>query len=412
MSFKPKNPHEAVVTPLSEGASVTAVKGNLGYINSSGYAVECVADPPVVDFVFAENGHNSTNNGDSDVRVWTIRPGVEFTARSNTTTAAAHVGGWYGVSLADSRWYVDISDTSNIRVQVTGLDPRSVGVEGGGYILEFGSTIAATTLVGDLYTDRWLDSDNNTFVGVGTAGSGNLTHETASDGWYNTFFGANTGHATTTGSSNTFVGRYAGSNNTTGSLNRFFGLNACLYQNDGESALETPENSIYIGALAKSGSNPVAGEDAITNEVAIGYNVTGNGANTVTLGNGSVSELHCKVALTVDSDKRIKRDIAPAGIGLSFIEKLSPVTFKPVNPADYPEQIRPSLDARPDDDDVVYLGLIAQEVESVLSAQGIDANIVATSSLGEKSITYSALIMPLISAVKELSGRVAELEAK
>ena len=143
MSFSPKYPHQARIESLPEGESVTAVKGNLGYIDSSGYAEECGADPAIIDFVFAEDGSNDTTDGDSNVRVWRIQPGQVFTARSNTTTAQTHAGDAYGVVLSSSTWYVDISDTSNKRVKVIRLDPRdAVGTSNGRYDVEFLSAIS------------------------------------------------------------------------------------------------------------------------------------------------------------------------------------------------------------------------------------------------------------------------------
>ncbi|MBU0777468.1 tail fiber domain-containing protein, partial [Patescibacteria group bacterium] len=179
---------------------------------------------------------------------------------------------------------------------------------------------------------------------------------------------------------------------------------------------------------------PAGGEDVIENEIVFGYNAIGNGSNTVTLGNTSIGELHCQVALTVDSDERIKRNISPSLIGLSFINALNPITFQPKNPYDYPDEIKPSnykdrtikekdkegkekeklikADPRPPDNNKIYLGLTAQQVEEVMSIQGIDLELVSTSNRGKKAITYGNLIMPLITAVQELSQKVELLEAR
>jgi len=345
------------------------------------------------------------------------------------------------------------------------------------------ATLGQIKLESDLDTDRWLDSDMNTFFGIGVVGAGNLAHTTGDQGWSNSFFGYQAGYANTTGYNGTFFGYQAGYANTagyngtffgcqagyantagyngtffgykagyantagyngtffgykagyantTGSSNTFFGYEAGRFQSDGTTGLQTPENSVYIGILTKSGSVPADGEDAIDNEIAIGYNAIGNGSNTVTLGNTSIAELHCQVILTVDSDERIKKDVAPANAGLSFIEALNPITFKRVNPFDYPDAIKPpeykdreitekdkdgkdktvlvKTDKRPADDENIYTGLVAQEVEAVLIEQGIDADIVSTSNMGKKSIKYGSLIMPLIKAVQELSARIEKLE--
>jgi len=251
----------------------------------------------------------------------------------------------------------------------------------------------------------------------------------------NSAFGHSSLYSNTNGDHNSALGHAAARSVTTGSLSCFFGRNAGRYQSDGSTGLETPENSIYIGANSKSGSNPAGGEDDITNEIVIGYNATGNGANTIQLGNSNITEFHCQVALTVDSDRRIKRDITPLSGGLAFINALKPITYRRLNPADWPDGIKPAeykdreieeFDEaegkfkkriekalpRPDDVDHVELGLVAQEVEEVLNAQGLDYNIVNTNPMGRKSLKYATLVVPLIKAVQELSARVAALEAR
>jgi len=338
----------------------------------------------------------------------------------------------------------------------------------------------------DFLTDRWLEQTSNTFFGAGVAGAGNLTHGSGGEGYYNSIFGGLAGASITTGYQNSIFGYFAarlitdghsnsifgqkagysitggdrnsifgqgatysittGSYNsscghqslyslTTGSTNCAFGALAGRYQSDGSTGLETPENSIYIGYNSKSGSDPTGGEDAIDNEIVIGYNATGNGANTIQLGNANITEFHCQVDLTVDSDRRIKRNIAPLSGGLAFINALKPITFRRLNPADWPDKIKPAeykdreieefdevegklkkrLEKalpRPADVDHVELGLVAQEVEEVLNAQGLDYNIVNTNPMGRKSLKYATLVVPLIKAVQELSARVAALEAK
>jgi len=304
----------------------------------------------------------------------------------------------------------------------------------------------------DFKTDRWLEHISNTILGIEAAGAGSLTHTGGIEGYLNSvygrnaaysitsgnnncIYGSNSAYAITTGSLNSIFGTNAAYSITSGSNNCMFGLNAGRYQSDGSSELETPENSVYIGYNSKSGSNPAGGEDDIDNEIVIGYGATGNGSNTIQLGNANITEFHCQVALTVDSDRRIKRDIAPLSGGLAFINALKPITFKRLNPADWPDGIKPAeykdreieeFDEvegklkkriekalpRPDDVDHVELGLVAQEVEEVLNAQGLDYNIVNTNPQGRKSLKYATLVVPLIKAVQELSARVAALEAR
>ena len=113
----------------------------------------------------------------------------------------------------------------------------------------------------------------------------------------------------------------------------------------------------------------------------------------------------------VTSDQRDKTDITDIDFGLSFIDKLRPVTYKWHDRSGY-EGSR------------THMGFIAQEVESVLGdkASGralwvhdeagtdVDAegNIVHT--VDRQGLRYTELIAPLIKSVQELSKKVKELE--
>jgi len=228
----------------------------------------------------------------------------------------------------------------------------------------------------------------------------------------NTATGVSALYYNTEGQYNAGFGSAGLQGNTTGSYNTGAGYEAGAYQNDGTNWLQTPEYSVYLGANTKSGSDPSGGEDAITNEIVIGYNAIGNGSNTATLGNTSISALHCQVDLTVDSDERIKKNVTDIPVGLNFINSLTPITYQRIKALDWPKEIRPAGVEDAKEDDRTYLGLIAQDVEKVLVENGLDWEVVKTASNGKKSITYGSLIIPLIKAVQELSARVKELEAR
>jgi len=203
-----------------------------------------------------------------------------------------------------------IDDSSNI----SGVNQITVpiiygSVASGGDLTLYSTshgTLGQIKLESDLETDRWLQHITNTFVGVSVVGAGNLAHTSGTQGYYNSSFGCealysnttgnfNSGfgvsviRANTTGAYNSGFGYAALVSNTTGSYNSGFGYDAGHFQNDGTTGLQTPENSVYIGTGTKSGSDPAGGEDAIDNEIVIGHNAIGNGANTVTLGNTSIA---------------------------------------------------------------------------------------------------------------------------
>ena len=118
--------------------------------------------------------------------------------------------------------------------------------------------------------------------------------------------------------------------NSTGSNNTAFGHRA------GRN-LSTGHANVFIGyeTYASAGN--------VQNEVVIGYALTGAGTNTVSIGNTNVTAIKGQVAFSTYSDERIKRNIDDSKLGLNFIMKLRPVTYKMKNPADYPNEL---LEAR------------------------------------------------------------------
>ncbi|MFC1658221.1 NosD domain-containing protein [Candidatus Omnitrophota bacterium] len=116
-------------------------------------------------------------------------------------------------------------------------DTLFIGQDGGSYAgnVGIGTSVPSEALEidgnlymsgGDIKTDRWLQQDSNTFIGVGVVGDGNLAHTTDEEGYFNTFVGSNAGASNTTGWRNTFVGYGAGEDNTTAYRNSFFGFGA------------------------------------------------------------------------------------------------------------------------------------------------------------------------------------------
>ena len=78
----------------------------------------------------------------------------------------------------------------------------------------------------------------------------------------------------------TYAGRYLASGNSTTSL----GYRAGAFLADGTTQLTSAANSLFLGADTKSAA------DSQTNEIVIGYGAIGNGSNTVTLGNTSITK--------------------------------------------------------------------------------------------------------------------------
>lgn len=119
------------------------------------------------------------------------------------------------------------------------------------------------------------------------------------------------------------------------------------------------------------------------------------------------------------SDAEAKFDIAPSDLGLDFVSKLNPVSYKMkiaenvvttvedgVDPAGNPmfkEVVTARVGTRP------HYGLIAQEVKTVLGDK--DAGIwIKDKETGDEGLRYEELISPMIKAIQELSAKVTALE--
>ena len=168
-----------------------------------------------------------------------------------------------------------------------------------------------------------------------------------------------------------------------------------------------------------SAANSLVGAAAYVNTTALGYEAAPSGSNEVTLGNASVTALKCQVqTVTALSDERIKENIQPIDLGLRFIKGLKGVSYNKKNPADWDEDIKEerfkgeSPDERPEDNDALYRGFIAQEVKALMDAQGVtDWEGWSTDDKGRQNLGVGALVPVLVKAVQELSAKVAALEA-
>jgi hypothetical protein len=142
--------------------------------------------------------------------------------------------------------------------------------------------------------------------------------------------------------------------------------------------------------------------------------------NTYTLGSAvpvSWANIYSQNAVTVTSDLRQKKDIQNSVLGLDFINKLRPVSYKFIEGGNKvvewdgmgkPTKIEPIPGAR------THFGLIAQEVKESLP-EGVDFGGWVLSNTEDASspqaLRYEQFIAPLIKSVQELASRVTALES-
>lgn len=258
-------------------------------------------------------------------------------------------------------------------------------------------------------------ANNNVFIG-------NNSSSKVTTAYNNFCLGIDSNVNLVSGFDNTSIGNLSLKNNTT-NTNVAIGYCALLNKTTGDKNvaigpgagvnLINGNNNICIGYRAKTSN--LSSE----NEIVIGNDMVGVGNNQISLGNSSIQAIKGQVGFTTYSDKRIKKDIKESNLGLEFINKLRTVTYKKVNPADYPEELLEEIykqnnpEDRPKDDNKIYTGLIAQELEEVLinlkeKWSGHSIN----DSDGKQGIQYGELTIPLIKAVQELTKENKELKER
>jgi len=162
----------------------------------------------------------------------------------------------------------------------------------GDSVMPGATTASFNTGIGALSLNAFVNGNNNTAVGTDSMklsngasfntsiGTGSLKAATVGQG--NTAIGFSALAEKTTTNFNTAVGNNCLGNITTGFRNTAVGNDAGKFTADGITSNLTGNQSIFIGDSAK----PLA--NAQNNQIVIGYDAIGNGANTATIGNNSI----------------------------------------------------------------------------------------------------------------------------
>ena len=302
----------------------------------------------------------------------------------------------------------------------------------------------------------WIHSDHptNTFIGLNT---GRVNTVSGSAGTGNTFIGTDTGFSNTTGEKNTAGGYQAFYSNTTGNYNTCLG-NYSLFANTSGSY----NSAIGYGALFANvvNYNTACGSGALQNttygqyNVGVGYNagylydnwwnnlffgaeadVTAPGLYNVIafgniasctavsqarFGNSSTVTIGGAVGWTNISDGRLKKNIQENVPGLSFINKLRPVTYyldvkglsEHLNEGRGHELNEYVLKSIAEKEQMLQTGFLAQEVETAAHSVGYDFSGIDAPQ-NEKSLyglRYAEFVVPLVKAVQELKQKLDHLK--
>ncbi len=305
-----------------------------------------------------------------------------------------------------------------------GNDPSST-TSTAEYNLAVGTTALDAITTGDYNVAVGYDVLTDNTTGGHNTASGYRSLQNNTTGWGNTASGMQTLSFNTEGIGNVAIGYNSMLGNTQANYNTAIGFHSLYntYSNSGANTynvglgykagdlISTGTNNVILGANADPSANNG------TNQIVIGYGATGTGNNQIALGNTSITHIKAQVtSITGYSDSRIKRDIRNNHLGLAFINKLRTVKYKLKNPADYPLALREKRfiegnEKRPQDDEKIYDGLIAQEVKAVIDELGIEwSGWSKNDSDGKQGIQYGALTVPLIKAVQEQQTQIEILQ--
>ena len=187
-------------------------------------------------------------------------------------------------------------------------DNIAIGFSAGGSM----TTAIGNTIIGQSAGLLITQGGSNTIVG---SGAGQSIATTSG----HTFVGNGAGAGTTTGSNNTAVGFNALRHVSGTSENTAIGLNAGRYRGAGNSQNLNSTQGVYIGSGSRANTT-----GNTTNEIAIGYNTEGNGSNSATLGNLSVTDTYLQGNIHLERSAAIVFDTsAGTKIGSDPAEKLA-----------------------------------------------------------------------------------------
>lgn len=233
------------------------------------------------------------------------------------------------------------------------------------------------TALGSQALNGNISGNQNTSVGfkslfANSSGSGNVA------------IGSEAMVTTNSGSGNVSVGDSTMMTNTTGSFNTAVGTKAL-------SSLTTGMYNTSIGYNS-------GGASAFSNTTSIGNGSTVSTSNMVRVGNASVTSIGGQVGWTTISDARVKTNLSDKTLGLEFILKLKPRAY---------------FYSVPGQENILYHGFIAQEVEAASKESGISFSGVDAPEAGEDGLyglRYAEFVVPLTRAVQDLHAQLEALK--
>ena len=310
-----------------------------------------------------------------------------------------------------------------------------------------------------------LDALINVTTGGNNTALGFSALKSNADGWYNVAIGAEAmkdavgasvyynvaigsqSLKNTTGGTNVAIGVNTLLSNLDGDVNTAIGAYAMEKNTSGDGNTAVGNGALYNAVLRNNntaiGNNALNGNTLYSNCTGLGANATALSAdNQVQLGN-SVTTTWTYGVVQNRSDIRDKAEVRDTVLGLDFINELRPVDYKWDMREDYRAEMPSDLDVNATEEEKdahkilmdewlesckidnlthdgthirsrYHHGLIAQEVQDVIEASGVDFGGFQDHKVNGGgdvlSIGYSELIAPMIKAIQELTARINVLE--
>jgi hypothetical protein len=302
-----------------------------------------------------------------------------------------------------------ITHTADARI-IAGLGVSGTGIPDGAYV----GSITSETIF-ELYKDGSevsttggnLTGQTLTFYsrteGAVAIGTSALTALTSGAG--NVAIGYQASDAISTGANNVAIGYNALGAENDGAANTAVGYQALLVQNAGAG----DNYNTMVGYQAGDGISTGAQNTGIgasvaftidaANQTCVGYGATtaSTGANTIMMGNGSMTDIYMGDdgnAWSQVSDERLKRNIEDWSVGLGAINKLRIRQFQ------FKEDNVFGFSA-----DKVRQGVVAQEAVEALP------EMISTNEKGWMSANNESMIWAMVNAIQELSAEVEKLKS-
>ncbi len=232
-------------------------------------------------------------------------------------------------------------------------------------------------------------------------------------GSYNTANGVDALYYNTTGSYNTANGNRALYSTTTSQYNTAVGYDAGDSYNNGY-------NNVFVGA------NTDVNGTGYYNVIAIGQATVVGGSSIARFGNSATGSYGGWAGWSNVSDGRFKNNVKENVPGLSFINKLKPVTYHLAATAldeFYHRNNKDSIDKKAEElytkalkekEQITYTGFVAQDVEAAAKELGFDFSGIDKPKNDNDTygLRYAEFTVPLVKAVQELSAKNEQLEAR